>query len=266
MAGDWIKFETATLDKPEVWEIATELNIDPDAVIGKLLRVWSWFDSHSENGNAPSVTLALLDRNCGVTGFVNAMINCGWMEQKDGTIVLPNFERHNGQTAKSRVLTAKRVAKHKKSNAEGNGVSVTSALPREEKRREEKNKSNDASASDRTPSSSGKKKNFVERPESIPKQIWDDWLAARKTKRLSPPTVTAMRKIVEECKKANISLLDAIRICAERGWGSFDSTWDYGRQKPQEKVMSHWEIIEQKKANMAAREAKYAAAKSEGAA
>jgi len=154
MAGDWIKFETATLDKPEVWAIATELGIDPDAVVGKLLRVWAWFDSHSEDGNAPSVTSALLDRNCGVTGFVTAMVNCGWMIQRDGILSLPNFERHNGQTAKSRVLTAKRVAKHKKSNAEGNGKgnaatvtpSVTSALPREEKRREEKKKDNASSA------------------------------------------------------------------------------------------------------------------------
>ena len=33
MAGDWIKFEIATPDKPEVWEIAESLDIDPDAVI-----------------------------------------------------------------------------------------------------------------------------------------------------------------------------------------------------------------------------------------
>lgn len=41
MAGDWIKFEIGTSDKPEVRAIAHDLNIDLDAVIGKLLRVWS---------------------------------------------------------------------------------------------------------------------------------------------------------------------------------------------------------------------------------
>ena len=34
MAGDWIKFETVTPDKPEVYELAGLLNLDPDAVVG----------------------------------------------------------------------------------------------------------------------------------------------------------------------------------------------------------------------------------------
>jgi hypothetical protein len=143
MAGNWIKFDTSTSDKPEVWSIATSLGIDPDAVVGKLLRVWAWFDDHSEKGNAPIVTRALLDRKVGVTGFVTAMIEAGWMEEKDGVLALPNFDRHNGQTAKNRVLTAKRVAAHKKGNAggnaKGNAAIVTNALPKEEESRSEKN-------------------------------------------------------------------------------------------------------------------------------
>ena len=74
MAGFWIKFDTSTSDKPEVWAIAGSLQIDPDAVVGKLLRVWAWFDDQTENGNAPTVTKALLDRRVSVTGFCDAMI------------------------------------------------------------------------------------------------------------------------------------------------------------------------------------------------
>jgi hypothetical protein len=143
MAGNWIKFDTSTSDKPEVWAIAESLGIDPDAVVGKLLRVWAWFDDQTEKGNAPIVTRALLDRKVGVTGFVTAMVSAGWMVETDGLLTLPNFDRHNGQTAKNRILTAKRVATHKKGNAEGNAKGnaaiVTRALPKEEKRREEKN-------------------------------------------------------------------------------------------------------------------------------
>ena len=69
MAGDWIKCEISTPDKPEIWEIAEAANIDPDAVFGKLFRVWAWFDQHTEKGNAPSVTKKLIDRSVGVTGF-----------------------------------------------------------------------------------------------------------------------------------------------------------------------------------------------------
>ncbi len=141
----WIKFETTTSDKPEVWAMAEMLKIDPDAVVGKLLRVWAWFDEQTENGNAPSVTKVLLDRNVGVTGFVTAMLQVGWMIEDENGIRVPNFDRHNGDTAKKRAMTAKRVAENRASNAavtkmkqECNAESVTSALPRKEKIREEK--------------------------------------------------------------------------------------------------------------------------------
>jgi hypothetical protein len=153
MAGDWIKFEKATIEKPEVYEMAGILEMDPDAVIGKLLRVWSWFDTQSENGNAKCnaignahVTVcALLNRIVGVTQFTDAMVQVGWLEIDDQIVKIPNFERHNGKSAKTRALTARRVGKLRKSNANGNAMcnasgndSVTKvALAREEKRRED---------------------------------------------------------------------------------------------------------------------------------
>lgn len=140
MALEWIKFELHTSNKPEVWEIAGKLGVDPDAVVGKLLRVWGWFSNQTTDGNAPSVTKALLDRDCGVVGFCAAMIEAGWMIEENGRIRLPNFDRHNSQTAKTRALTAKRVASHKgKSNASSVTTCVSSALPREDKIREEVN-------------------------------------------------------------------------------------------------------------------------------
>lgn len=143
MAGDWLKFEANTPEKVEVLAITVEMGWeDPDLTVGKLLRVWRWFDQHTVEGNAVGVTTALLDRIIGVTGFAKAMVNVGWLIVADDGISLPNFGRHNGKTAKDRALTAKRVASHKvsvKANAESNGESVTEALPREEKRREDKN-------------------------------------------------------------------------------------------------------------------------------
>lgn len=137
MAGDWIKFELTTLDKPEVCQIADLADIDPDAVVGKLMRVWGWFDQQTENGNAPSVSKKLLDRLVGVIGFCEHMKSVAWMIEAEGVISLPHFERHNGRTAKNRLLTAKRVANHKASNGKSNAANVSGALPKEEK---EKNK------------------------------------------------------------------------------------------------------------------------------
>jgi DnaT DNA-binding domain len=132
MAGDWIKFELTTLDKPEVCQIADLADIDPDAVVGKLMRVWGWFDQQTENGNAPSVSKKLLDRLVGVIGFCEHMKSVAWMIELDGVISLPHFDRHNGKTAKNRLLTAKRVANHKASNGKSNAANVSAALPKED--------------------------------------------------------------------------------------------------------------------------------------
>lgn len=142
----WIKLETHTFDKVEVYSIAEELGIDADSVIGKCCRVWAWFDSNTVDGVTPSVTKALLDRQCGVIGFCKAMINAKWMTDDGKNLSLPNYDRHNSKTAKSRALGAIRQSRYKSNaqgDAQGDDASVTGALPksshREEERREEKN-------------------------------------------------------------------------------------------------------------------------------
>jgi hypothetical protein len=134
MAGDWLKFEKVTMDKPEVFEMAGILGIDPDAVVGKLLRVWSWFDEQSRSGHAPVTVRTLLERRTGVTGFVDAMQTVGWIQELNGRLILPNYERHNGDTAKSRCLATKR----KQKSRIGHVDSVTTPRQIRDQRREEK--------------------------------------------------------------------------------------------------------------------------------
>lgn len=132
--ANWIKFSTDTPEKPEILEIAGTLDIDPDAVVGKLIRIWIWYDQHTVDGNAASVTsvtlMKRLDMSVGVTGFCKAAIKAGWMMEEDGKLILPNFDRHNGETAKRRAQTANRVQKNRAKKR--NDVSVTKALPEEE--------------------------------------------------------------------------------------------------------------------------------------
>lgn len=127
MAGDWMKIELEMPDKPEVHYIAGALNLDPDAVVGKLIRVWQWFNKHTENGNAYGVTFLLIDRITGVTGFGEAMSFAGWLDQRDKVLVMPKFDRHTSESAKKRALTNRRVAEFR------NAHSVTKSVTREEK-------------------------------------------------------------------------------------------------------------------------------------
>lgn len=134
MAGDWIKFEHATPDKEEVDIIANQLGIDPDAVIGKLLRLWIWADQQTVDGNALRVTQTFLDRITFCAGFADALRKAGWLEGREGRLSIPNFARHNGQSAKKRALAAKRAEKSRSRNA----TSATQA----HQRREEKSNNN----------------------------------------------------------------------------------------------------------------------------
>ncbi len=143
MAGDWIKIECATPNKPEVFEIAELIGVDPDEALGKLIRVWVWADQQTIDGNAASVTKALLNRVTGCPKFTDAMIQVGWLEEFGGRVTFTNFGRHNGKTAKTRALGRKRTDNHRSGNGSVtpdvkicNAASVTDALP--EKRREEK--------------------------------------------------------------------------------------------------------------------------------
>lgn len=136
MAGDWIKIEHALLDKPEVVQMASKLGIDQDAVTGKMLRLWVWADQQSANGNALTVTETFLDRVTFATGFAQALRSVGWLAGEDGNLSLPNFERHNGKTAKTRAKGRQRTQVSRSRN----GASVTEPSPKAlpEKRREEK--------------------------------------------------------------------------------------------------------------------------------
>lgn len=154
MAGDWIKMEASTPDKAEVLAITATMGWDDvDITVGKLFRVWRWFDQQTVNGNAPGVTQALLDRVAGVSGFAEAMQKVGWLTIKSSGITLPNFDRHNGKTAKARALTARRVSdlrkSPEKSNADVTQSPLHAALPREDTREriESTSKSNSSSAS-----------------------------------------------------------------------------------------------------------------------
>lgn len=139
MAGAWLKVEHETPDKPEVMQIAAKLNITADEAFGICFRMWRWFDQHTQDGNARGVTFALLDRYLGVTGFAQVALQVGWLQHfQDGEISglrQPNFDYHNGESAKKRGLTAKRArdyrTKHgakkpsRKRNAKSNATDVT---------------------------------------------------------------------------------------------------------------------------------------------
>ena len=108
MAGDWIKIRSNIKDDPDVIVIAGLLALDEYSVVGRLHAVWAWLDQHSKDGANVRITSASLDRLAGCPGFADAMREVGWLEGADGSFTFPDFDRHNGQSAKRRASDAKR--------------------------------------------------------------------------------------------------------------------------------------------------------------
>lgn len=63
-----------------------------------------------------------------------------------------------------------------------------------------------------------------------PERSVDGWLEVRKAKR-APLTEVALEKLKSEAGKAGLSVPDAVQICAEKSWQSFQADWKFDRPK-----------------------------------
>lgn len=113
MRRPWIKIETCTPDKPEICSLATQLRLDEDTVVGKLVRLWSWAELNRINPNDLGVTKEFIDKLVGRKGFAAALEKTGWLTETDEKLSFRNFKRHNSPVAQNKALTAKRVARHR---------------------------------------------------------------------------------------------------------------------------------------------------------
>src|SRR5205085_2853375 len=109
-ALSWIKMRHNLDTDPDVIALAARLDSDVFLVIGRLWKFWTWADQHSEDGKIRASD-ELIDRLVSLPGFCKSLRKIGWLSGRGKTLTLPNFDRHNSQSAKTRALTASRVAK-----------------------------------------------------------------------------------------------------------------------------------------------------------
>lgn len=145
MAGDWIKMRSDLFTHPKVVRISSALNADRLRTIGALHAAWCLFDVHSTDGQLEGYTPEVLDEYLHWAGFSNAMARVGWLEINETGLIAPNFDEHNGQTAKRRVQEAERKrvvrkvsAKSPQENGQTSACDADKKRTREEKIREEK--------------------------------------------------------------------------------------------------------------------------------
>jgi hypothetical protein len=208
MAGDWLKIEKDTPEKPEIAGLCAILGINPDVAFAKCFRLWRWADSNTADGHVRRVTPEFLDSLVGLPGFTQALLEVGWLRARNDALEFPNFDRHMGQPAKARALAANR--KRKERHAECHAARVTETRP--EKRREEKSR-------DPPLPPKGGEGDF---PPNLQTDdfaaAWEKWLAHKCEKR-KPVTPTQARELLSQLSAAGpAAAAAALKTAIAKDW------------------------------------------------
>jgi hypothetical protein len=154
MAGEWLAYDIALPQKPEVLELVDATGLETDQVVGRLVMLWGWASLNCEDGRA-RITLRLLSRAVGGDeGFWQAVAAVGWLEvdAETGTVAIPGWDRRFSNAAKSRALASSRAEKQRASAPERTTpcaqahAPVRSSAPKRGERRERSSSSSSPGA------------------------------------------------------------------------------------------------------------------------
>lgn len=109
----WIKVETHTPDKAELRQIARLCHCSKAEAFLAFFRVFVWLDEQTEDGHVDYFTLNDADDIGGLTGLGNALETVRWITFSPGGAVVANWERHNGKSAKKRIIEAERSRRYR---------------------------------------------------------------------------------------------------------------------------------------------------------
>jgi hypothetical protein len=96
VAGDWIKMRIDLMEDPAVMQMADELGVREEAIVGYCHALWSWVSRQCHADTVTGVTLTSLGRRINLPGFPEMMCDVGWLEYDDTgdrpVIRIPNWE------------------------------------------------------------------------------------------------------------------------------------------------------------------------------
>ena len=152
MAGEWIAYDLALPQKPEVQELMDTTGLPVQDVVFNLLSLWGWASMHCADGTA-RMTLPRLVRTCGATEeFWEAVAGVGWLEidETDATVAVPGWDRRFSQAAKSRAQHADRSREYEERTSRRRSVGHSGAQapddPAHERRRGDKRRISSSSS------------------------------------------------------------------------------------------------------------------------
>lgn len=103
----WIKIDVETPHKRQIAVIMDVCKVSRGEAFLAFFTFFAWVDELTADGFV-FLTGSEIDTRVNLPGFTDAMLRCGWLQQAEGGFQIVNFKEHNGTSAKSRALAAKR--------------------------------------------------------------------------------------------------------------------------------------------------------------
>ncbi len=148
MAEEWIKMTKDLADKPEVRRLARLLGVTRYDIIGRLQTIWSWADTHSLSGKDMDISEEDIDDIADLNGFAAALRQVGWLRGRAAALEFPNFDRHNGQTAKRRAMEQLKKSRQRKER-DNCPLGIGTFVPQRKNARLTKNSAQNATQSEK---------------------------------------------------------------------------------------------------------------------
>jgi hypothetical protein len=249
----WIKFDKDLVDDPRIisaaealaerytlsverkqWPGVASSGSDVDeretvtlmrnAVMGGLVTLWVYADTHLRNGDELPISMASIDRMVGIDNFCE-LVGEDWItsENYGTTVILPGYSEKNGLISKDKRNSAaaerqRRFREKRKalSNATSNPVAnaVSNAVTR-----------NAVTALDQDLDQDQKKETkevALQLPEWLPADAWKAYLEVRKQKK-TPNTPRALNMLITELTRLKSLGFDPAAVLDQstlKGWKS----------------------------------------------
>jgi len=237
--SSWIKIRTNLEVDPKVVRISSGLvrklsGSCPDhvlvmsATVGAIMRVWSMADQFATDGVLKGMTCETLDLYVGIPGFAIEMVGVGWLVDMGDSLQLPNYQEHNGTTAKTRAIDQARKKSVRKSVRKVSGFCPDSVRvdPDETRTREEESKNKNSNPNGLLPLTPTKKSaKFdpvadIEAPFASKEwaEAWAKWCAHRTELRKPLTRQATESQLAELARMGEERALAAIHHSLRGGW------------------------------------------------
>lgn len=207
-------------DFPDHWKtrMLVDLLNDESAPV-YLIRIWGHCQNRKTSvfANLPSAGLKALCRyNGDAEKFESAFVTAGFIRREGDNVIIHQWDEYNSSLIANWENGKKGGRKPKANPTETHGLPMDNPIEthsepmgsptRTDKIREEKIRLE------------------LIRPDSVPEQVWNDFIKLRKAKK-APLTETALNLIQREADEAGWTLEEAISECLSRGWQGFKAEW-----------------------------------------